>query len=89
MACVSADDPDRQHQTVSWSGVSLSVTLFAMYDPVVVRVSAPALNQLDDHPRIAMLRTQDHPVLEIDSHANIALEWAMSWRIGFSSHGGT
>lgn len=40
-ACVSAADPDRQHQMVSWTRVSLSVTRFAMYAPVVVRESAP------------------------------------------------
>ena len=41
-ACVSAADPDRQHQMVSCTCVSLSVTRFAMYAPVVVRESAPA-----------------------------------------------
>ena len=29
-ACVSAADPDRQHQMVSYTCVSLSVTRFAM-----------------------------------------------------------
>lgn len=42
-ACVSAADPDRQHQMVSWTCVSLSVTRFAMYAPVVVRLSAPRI----------------------------------------------
>ena len=40
-ACVSAAEPERQHQMVSWTFVSLSVTRFAMYAPVVVRESAP------------------------------------------------
>jgi hypothetical protein len=40
-ACVSAAEPDRQHQMVSWTRVSLSVTRLAMYAPVVVRESAP------------------------------------------------
>lgn len=39
-ACVSAAEPDRQHQIVSWTCVSLSVTRFAMYAPVVVLLSA-------------------------------------------------
>lgn len=43
-ACVSAAEPDRQHQMVSWTRVSLSVTRLAMYAPVVVRESAPAVN---------------------------------------------
>lgn len=43
-ACVSAAEPDRQHQMVSWTRVSLSVTRLAMYAPVVVRESAPARN---------------------------------------------
>lgn len=42
-ACVSAADPDRQHHIVSWTLVSLSVTLFAMYAPVVVLLSAPRI----------------------------------------------
>ena len=41
-ACVSAALPDLQHQIVSCTRVSLSVTRFAMYAPVVVRESAPA-----------------------------------------------
>jgi hypothetical protein len=45
-ACVSAADPDRQHQIVSWTCVSLSVTRLAMYAPVVVRLSAPLHHQL-------------------------------------------
>lgn len=40
-ACVSAAEPDRQHQMVSWTRVSLSVTRLAIYAPVVVRESAP------------------------------------------------
>lgn len=40
-ACVSAAEPERQHQMVSWTRVSLSVTRLAMYEPVVVRESAP------------------------------------------------
>ncbi len=40
-ACVSAAEPDRQHQMVSWTFVNLSVTRLAMYAPVVVRESAP------------------------------------------------
>lgn len=40
-ACVSAAEPERQHQMVSWTCVSLSVTRFAMYAPLVVRLSAP------------------------------------------------
>lgn len=40
-ACVSAAEPDLQHQIVSATLVSLSVTLLAMYAPVVVRESAP------------------------------------------------
>jgi hypothetical protein len=40
-ACVSAADPERQHHIVSWTRVSLSVTRFAMYAPVVVLESAP------------------------------------------------
>lgn len=39
-ACVSAALPDLQHQIVSCTRVSLSVTRFAMYAPVVVRESA-------------------------------------------------
>ena len=31
MACVAAADPDRQQNTLSVTGVSLSVTRFAMY----------------------------------------------------------
>lgn len=42
-ACVSAAEPDRQHQMVSDTRVSLSVTRFAMYAPVVVRESAPSM----------------------------------------------
>lgn len=40
-ACVSAALPLLQQYTLSCSIVSLSVTLFAMYDPVVVLESAP------------------------------------------------
>jgi hypothetical protein len=39
-AWVSAAEPDRQHQMVSCTCVSLSVTRFAMYAPVVVLLSA-------------------------------------------------
>jgi hypothetical protein len=42
-ACVSAAEPDLQHQIVSWTWVSLSVTRFAMYAPVVVLLSAPRM----------------------------------------------
>lgn len=42
-ACVSAAEPDLQHQMVSCTLVSLSVTLFAMYAPVVVLLSAPRM----------------------------------------------
>jgi hypothetical protein len=42
-ACVSAAEPDRQHQMVSCTCVSLSVTRLAMYAPVVVRLSAPRI----------------------------------------------
>ena len=42
-ACVSAAEPERQHQIVSCTCVSLSVTRFAMYAPVVVRLSAPSI----------------------------------------------
>ena len=42
-ACVSAAEPDRQHQMVSWTWVSLSVTRLAMYAPVVVLESAPVI----------------------------------------------
>ena len=38
---MSAAEPDRQHHIVSCTCVSLSVTRFAMYAPVVVRLSAP------------------------------------------------
>src|SRR6266566_5761691 len=41
-AWVSAAEPDLQHQIVSWTLVSLSVTRLAMYAPVVVLESAPA-----------------------------------------------
>src|SRR3954465_11408286 len=44
-ACVSAADPERQHQIVSWTWVSLSVTRLAMYAPVVVLLSAPLCHQ--------------------------------------------
>jgi hypothetical protein len=40
-ACVSAADPERQHQMLSSIIVSLSVTRLAMTEPVVVRESAP------------------------------------------------
>ena len=42
-ACVSAAEPDRQHHIVSCTCVSLSVTRFAMYAPVVVLLSAPRM----------------------------------------------
>jgi len=42
-ACVSAAEPERQHQIVSCTCVSLSVTRFAIYAPVVVRESAPRM----------------------------------------------
>lgn len=42
-ACVSAADPERQHQIVSCTCVSLSVTRLAMYAPVVVLLSAPKI----------------------------------------------
>jgi len=42
-ACVSAAEPERQHQIVSCTCVSLSVTRFAMYAPVVVLLSAPSI----------------------------------------------
>lgn len=42
-ACVSAAEPDLQHQIVSWTCVSLSVTRLAMYAPVVVLLSAPSI----------------------------------------------
>jgi len=42
-ACVSAAEPDLQHHIVSWTCVSLSVTRFAMYAPVVVLLSAPRM----------------------------------------------
>ena len=41
IACVSAAEPDRQQNILSWTGVNLSVTRLAMYDPVVVLESAP------------------------------------------------
>lgn len=45
-ACVSAAEPERQHQIVSATRVSLSVTRLAMYAPVVVRESAPVGGRL-------------------------------------------
>lgn len=63
-ACVSAADPDRQHQMVSDTLVSLSVTRFAMYAPVVVRESAPICVQCGDHVRQKLLRDKD------DAHRN-------------------
>lgn len=40
---MSAAEPLRQHHIVSWTWVSLSVTLLAMNAPVVVRLSAPRI----------------------------------------------
>ena len=40
-AWVSAADPERQQYTLSCTWVSLSDTLLAIYDPVVVLESAP------------------------------------------------
>lgn len=54
-ACVSAADPDLQHQMVSWTCVSLSVTRFAMYAPVVVLLSAA--NMTPSLKLMAMLST--------------------------------
>lgn len=48
-ACVSAAEPDRQHQMVSWTRVSLSVTRLAIYAPVVVRESAPECKRQGQH----------------------------------------
>lgn len=42
-ACVSAADPLLQHQILSCICVNLSVTLFAMYAPVVVLESAASI----------------------------------------------
>lgn len=79
-ACVSAAEPDRQHQMVSWTRVSLSVTRFAMYAPVVVRESAPdgrTEGQLScvwnvwaacDDMKGPQRRTEYHTVLEGDCH---------------------
>lgn len=70
-ACVSAAEPDRQHQMVSWTRVSLSVTRFAMYAPVVVRESAPngqtdgQLSHISTHGLPAVTRRVQHNVPSI------------------------
>lgn len=51
-ACVSAAEPERQHQMVSCTLVSLSVTRLAMYAPVVVRESAPKACNVSIGPQV-------------------------------------
>ena len=65
-AWVSAAEPDRQHHIVSCTCVSLSVTRFAIYAPVVVRLSAP---RITPSPKVtAMLRRSQSP---LSSHVEI------------------
>jgi hypothetical protein len=66
-AWVSAAEPDRQHQMVSWTRVSLSVTRLAMYAPVVVRESAPecSSHQFSIRTPALLCRLPDEGVLKV------------------------
>lgn len=72
-AWVSAADPERQHHIVSWTRVSLSVTRFAMYAPVVVLESAPVRDSVSPclEPSLAFghAHTQNDAAFESNSHA--------------------
>jgi hypothetical protein len=72
-ACVSAAEPDLQHQIVSSTRVSLSVTLFAIYAPVVVLESAPKIEIVSKLTAVVVKnevskRTQDDTILKCHGH---------------------
>lgn len=90
-AWVSAALPDRQHHIVSCTRVSLSVTRFAMYAPVVVRESAPLHRRLSarangvGEPRVG--QTENNTILESYRHAAVAIRRSLGYCISSRESG--
>ena len=70
---MSAADPDRQQKIVSVTGVSLSVTLLAIQDPMEVRESAPMTT-----PPLNSTATRVVPVLTYKQDQGYRPRYALS-----------